>query len=383
MRDRPENFAGRWAAKEAVSKVLGPGRPRCRLARDRDHPPAHRRAHVPAPRPRPAARQPAGHGAHRGLHQPRARVRGGGRLRRPHRRAASSSSRSTWRRAWTIARSSSWPGCAACATSMPRCGRAEAEAEVGRRDRSPSEQPAGGALTRRGGSRRRCCPSAIPRGHKGTFGRVVVVAGSLDYAGAALMAGAAALRAGSGLVTLCVPASLQPLIAGRVPELITRGLPETCALRDRCRTRPRPTIAAMPCDALLLGPGLPPGRATTRLTASLLARRGSARGGRCRRAGRACGDTRAGGQRLGRAVVITPHPGEFARLGREAGTTDAERRTAARAAAREWGLIGRAQGCPHRGRGPRWPRRDGALRGAGAWARAAAATCWRASSPRW
>ncbi len=41
------------------------------------------------------------------------------------------------------------------------------------------------------------------------------------------MAGAAALRAGSGLVTLCVPASLQPIIAGRVPELITRGLAET------------------------------------------------------------------------------------------------------------------------------------------------------------
>ena len=47
-------------------------------------------------------------------------------------------------------------------------------------------------------------PERDPRGHKGTFGRVVVVAGSLDYAGAALMAGAAALRAGSGLVTLCV-----------------------------------------------------------------------------------------------------------------------------------------------------------------------------------
>ena len=58
----------------------------------------------------------------------------------------------------------------------------------------------------------------------------MVVAGSLDYAGAALMSGAAALRAGSGLVTLCVPASLQPLLAGRVPELITRG-----AARD---TRP-------------------------------------------------------------------------------------------------------------------------------------------------
>ena len=70
-------------------------------------------------------------------------------------------------------------------------------------------------------------PQRDPRGHKGTFGRVVVVAGSLDYAGAALMAGLAALRAGAGLVSLYVPASLQPLIAGRVPELITRAMPES------------------------------------------------------------------------------------------------------------------------------------------------------------
>ena len=57
----------------------------------------------------------------------------------------------------------------------------------------------------------RLLPERAPRSHKGTFGRVVAVAGSLDYAGAALMAGSAALRAGSGLVTICVPASLQPV----------------------------------------------------------------------------------------------------------------------------------------------------------------------------
>ena len=179
-------------------------------------------------------------------------------------------------------------------------------------------------------------PARDPRGHKGTFGQVVAVAGSLDYAGAALMAGAAALRAGSGLVTLCVPASLQPVIAGRVPELITRGLAETSPYE----IDPVPaaaTVAAAPHDALLIGPGLPATRATTRLTARLLASEGAPAvvdaGGLAVLAG-----TPAWWQRLGRAVVITPHPGEFARLGREAGTTDPQRRRAAREAAGEWGL---------------------------------------------
>ena len=84
VRDRPENLAGRWAAKEAVSKVLGPGRAGRRLARDRDRPAAHRPADRPAPRPGAAACRAAGHGAHRGVHQPRARVRGRHRVRHPH-----------------------------------------------------------------------------------------------------------------------------------------------------------------------------------------------------------------------------------------------------------------------------------------------------------
>ena len=102
-------------------------------------------------------------------------------------------------------------------------------------------------------------PARERRGHKGTFGRVVAVAGSLDYAGAALMAGSAALRAGSGLVTLCVPASLQPVIAGRVPELITHGLPESAPYAID-PVDAAAAVGELPADALLVGPGLPPSR---------------------------------------------------------------------------------------------------------------------------
>src|SRR5215470_12829692 len=68
-------------------------------------------------------------------------------------------------------------------------------------------------------------PARPPRGHKGTFGKLLVIAGSLDYAGAALLACRAAGRAGAGLVTLAVPESLQPLFAAKVVEATTMALP--------------------------------------------------------------------------------------------------------------------------------------------------------------
>ena len=118
-------------------------------------------------------------------------------------------------------------------------------------------------------------PRRDPRGHKGTFGRVVAVSGSLDYAGAALMAGAAALRAGSGLVTVCVPASLQPHIAGRIPELITCGLPEG-ANGGVDADKAAADVLELPQDALLVGPGLKADGDTSRLVQRVLAGDGPA-----------------------------------------------------------------------------------------------------------
>ena len=180
-------------------------------------------------------------------------------------------------------------------------------------------------------------PARDRRGHKGTFGRVVAVAGSLDYAGAALMAGAAALRAGSGLVTLCVPASLQPVIAGRVPELITHGLPESAPYAID-PVDAAAAVGELPADALLVGPGLPPTRANIRLVASLLRAEGAPA---VIDAGAlaALADAPRWWDRLGRPVIATPHPGEFARLGREAGDSDEDRRAAAVAAAGDWGVV--------------------------------------------
>ena len=56
-------------------------------------------------------------------------------------------------------------------------------------------------------------PERAKRGHKGSFGKLLVIAGSLDYAGAALLVCRAAGRSGAGLVTLGGPEALQPLFA--------------------------------------------------------------------------------------------------------------------------------------------------------------------------
>ena len=69
-------------------------------------------------------------------------------------------------------------------------------------------------------------PERPVRGHKGSFGKLLVIAGSLDYAGAALLVCRSAGRSGVGLVTLAVPESLQPLFAAKVVEATTMALPE-------------------------------------------------------------------------------------------------------------------------------------------------------------
>src|SRR5689334_25152059 len=82
-------------------------------------------------------------------------------------------------------------------------------------------------------------PTRDKRGHKGSFGKLLVLAGSLDYAGAALLVCRAAGRAGVGLVTLATPETLQPLFAAKVGEAATMALPEG----DVEEVDPEPSLA--------------------------------------------------------------------------------------------------------------------------------------------
>ena len=113
-------------------------------------------------------------------------------------------------------------------------------------------------------------PPRPARGHKGTFGKLLVIAGSVDYAGAALLVCTAAGRAGAGLVTLATPESLQPLFAAKVVEATTLSLPED----DVEEVDPEEALARIldhDHDALVVGPGLRPSLSMTELIRGLLA----------------------------------------------------------------------------------------------------------------
>jgi ADP-dependent NAD(P)H-hydrate dehydratase / NAD(P)H-hydrate epimerase len=174
-------------------------------------------------------------------------------------------------------------------------------------------------------------PHRWRRAHKGTHGRLVCVAGSLDYAGAALLCGLGAARLGTGLVTLAVPADLQPIFAGRVPELTTLGL-------DADADTALDQIDARSPAAIVVGPGLAEGEAQAALVSRLLVRGGQLvlDGGALNllaRSGEWWSDARA-------TCVLTPHPGEFARLdGRPVGDADDERAARAAAAAARFGQV--------------------------------------------
>ncbi len=177
-----------------------------------------------------------------------------------------------------------------------------------------------------------------PASHKGDYGRLLIIAGSPGMTGAAALAARAALRAGTGLVTLGIPRSLNPILEGMVAEAMTLPLPETdegtiseealAPILEFCRR----------ADGAVLGPGLSRHRRTGRLVRALVRR---------------CPVpllVDADGlnqlsvrprvlQRARPPLILTPHPGEMARLtGGEKGELPGDRENAARRFAREYRL---------------------------------------------
>jgi NAD(P)H-hydrate epimerase len=172
------------------------------------------------------------------------------------------------------------------------------------------------------------------RSHKGTHGTVLILAGSLDHLGAALLCSLAAVRAGAGLVRLAVPASLQPIVAGRIPEIVTMGLHELSV----GEVEPLEALARLEgsdADALVVGPGLLAGPGTDALVGGLVGGQGVPAVLDAEALNRLA--ARDGWWLKERADVLTPHPGEFARLdGRPVGDADDERAGRAREAAIRW-----------------------------------------------
>ena len=99
-------------------------------------------------------------------------------------------------------------------------------------------------------------PQRGARAHKGTFGRVLVVAGSLEYSGAALLAGLGAARMGAGLVCIATPESVGMRLIGEVPELTMLLLQEEAAGLIGPIGWRRLSSEAVNYEATVVGPGL-------------------------------------------------------------------------------------------------------------------------------
>ncbi|MCL4515088.1 MAG: NAD(P)H-hydrate dehydratase [Firmicutes bacterium] len=184
--------------------------------------------------------------------------------------------------------------------------------------------------------------------HKGAFGHVLVAGGSGGMSGSVAIAGQAALRSGAGLVTVGAPSGLQPVLAAKLTEEMTVGLPETpghlllpAAARSILEQAGRYTV-------IVVGPGMGTGDDPAGFLKELL--EGLAPGGPGALVIDADGLNilAARGQefktavqnlsdRLGGRVVLTPHPGEMARLmGLSTAEVQRDRLGMARCAAGDW-----------------------------------------------
>jgi hydroxyethylthiazole kinase-like uncharacterized protein yjeF len=161
---------------------------------------------------------------------------------------------------------------------------------------------------------RKTLPQRARDSHKGTFGHVYVVAGSRGKSGAALMTGLAALRSGAGLATLWTPESLQRDFVGKFPELMTESLPETEEGTSALAGAGKVLKWSKNVESMIVGPGLTTHPDTQKLVWDLVQRSPvpvvlDADGVNALAA--------AGGpleNRCKQPIVITPHPGEMARL---------------------------------------------------------------------
>jgi NAD(P)H-hydrate epimerase len=159
---------------------------------------------------------------------------------------------------------------------------------------------------------REIVPARAADSHKGDFGRVLIVAGSIGRTGAAHLAAVGALRSGAGLVTVATPRSCLPIVAAMGPEYMTEPLDETAggaidfAALDR--------VLELKADVIAVGPGIGQAPATAAFVQGLVERAGVPLVLDADALNAYSGDPERLIGRDGVDVIVTPHPGEMARL---------------------------------------------------------------------
>ena len=175
--------------------------------------------------------------------------------------------------------------------------------------------------------------------NKGTFGKVLVVAGSIHYVGAAYLACSGAMRVGAGTVTLATAASLSPILASKLTEVTHLPLPESSPGMISHQADWMIHTELSKYDVLLMGCGLGQGESAVRLVKSALL------GERVplpavvldADALNTLADSKDWWQQLAGDVILTPHPGEMARLtGVSVEEVQSDRVGLARKMAMEW-----------------------------------------------
>jgi NAD(P)H-hydrate epimerase len=161
---------------------------------------------------------------------------------------------------------------------------------------------------------RRVLPARPRDSHKGTFGHVFILAGSRDKSGAALMTGLAAMRSGAGLVTLMLPKSLHSRIFGQVPELMTFWLPETEEGTVDASSAEMVIEQLSQADAVVIGPGLSTNPSTQKFVREIVQKAPVPVVLDADGINAFTGMSASLCNEAGHPIVITPHPGEMARL---------------------------------------------------------------------
>ncbi|PYR89971.1 MAG: bifunctional ADP-dependent NAD(P)H-hydrate dehydratase/NAD(P)H-hydrate epimerase [Acidobacteria bacterium] len=159
---------------------------------------------------------------------------------------------------------------------------------------------------------RELVPTRAAESHKGDFGRVLIIAGSFGKTGAAHLAALGALKSGAGLVTIATARSCVPTIAAMMPEYMTEALEETNAGAIDFSAVER--VLEMKADVIAMGPGLGHDPSTAAFVQAIVERAGVPLVLDADALNAFAGDPERLTGRDGVDVIITPHPGEMARL---------------------------------------------------------------------
>ena len=182
--------------------------------------------------------------------------------------------------------------------------------------------------------------------HKGSFGRTMVVAGSLNYIGAAYLAGSAATRVGSGLVTIALPASIQMAVAGKATEPTYLPLAESSPGVALPSSADDVLGALGDYNGLLIGCGMGQAAGMQGFVEAVLYSGGSSTETMLPPTVvdadglNTLARTANWWERFTDPVILTPHPGEMARLtGTSTGQVQADRIGIAVESAARWNKI--------------------------------------------